>query len=344
MLSGLNGNAAGVLLTGSAPAASAPDWPGQAAALAQLLRALSAQGYHFTVTTPVTHQRVLARQPGRLAHGLRDIFGWNRPFAPGAVTAELLALMQAAGIVQDDGALLRSKLRVASLGDDLLLHSGYPTEQDDAVFLGPDTYRFVRFLGQGMQTPFGWGRPLRLLDVGCGSGAGGLALARLLSGAGELTLCMNDINPLALRLTAVNAAVAGIPLEIAQGDALSAVSGNFDLIISNPPYLDDAAGRAYRHGGAHLGRALSVRIAAQALGRLAPGGQLLLYTGVAMLASGDPFLADMQPLLEAADCDWSYSEIDPDVFGEELAQAVYADVERIAAVGLVARKRVQAGR
>ena len=343
-MSALAANVAPVLRNGSAPVAPAPDRPEQAAVLTQLLRALAGQGYRFTVTTPLTHQRVLARQPRRLALGLRDIFGWNRPFEANAVPGELFALMQAAGIVHTEGELLRSSLRVASLGDDLFLHSGYPTDQDNAVFLGPDTYRFVRFMGQALQTPHAGEVPLRLLDVGCGSGAGGLALARLLAGRGALRLCMNDINPLALHLTAVNAAVAGIPVKIALGDALSAVDGNFDLIISNPPYLDDAAGRAYRHGGAHLGRALSVRIAAQALGRLAPGGQLLIYTGVAMLEGKDPFLADMQPLLEAADCDWSYAEIDPDVFGEELEQAVYADVDRIAAVGLVARKRRQAGR
>ena len=35
----------------------------------------------------------------------------------------------------------------------------------------------------------------------------------------------------------------------------------------------------------------------------------------------------------------SYREIDPDVFGEELEREDYADVERIAVVGLVAVRR-----
>ena len=37
--------------------------------------------------------------------------------------------------------------------------------------------------------------------------------------------------------------------------------------------------------------------------------------------------------------DVSYGEIDPDVFGEELEREDYADVDRIAVVGLVAVKR-----
>jgi methylase of polypeptide subunit release factors len=235
---------------------------------------------------------------------------------------------------------------VSCIDDDLFVHSAYPTTQDNAVFFGPDTYRFARFIQQSIELTHSWrvgagtcGRSLRVLDVGCGGGAGGMVAARCLKKLDlPFSVVMNDINPLALHYTAVNAAFAGIPIELAEGDALSAVTGMFDLVISNPPYLDDAAARAYRHGGERLGRALSVRIAAEALGRLAPGGQLLLYTGVAMVDGVDPFMAEMLPLLAQTDCYWSYTEIDPDVFGEELEQPVYAHVDRIAAVGLVATR------
>ena len=117
----------------------------------------------------------------------------------------------------------------------------------------------------------------------------------------------------------------------------------FDLIISNPPYLDDVAQSAYRHDGARVGKALSVRIGEEALARLAPGGRLLLYTGAAIVGGVDSFLADMQPMLEHAQTgnqfDWSYSEIDPDVFGEKLDQPVYKHVDRIAAVGLTVTRK-----
>jgi methylase of polypeptide subunit release factors len=314
---------------------------------AGVLQQVAATGYRFTTTTPLTHHRVLARRGRETGTTLRDIFGWNLPFEAGAVPAALLAEMEHAGILGRAGPLWRSTVRIATIDDDLFFHSAYPTVEANAVFFGPDTYRFVRFIRHALQQrsmpALVRGTTVRVLDVGCGSGAGGIAAARALAAAGTAaTVVMNDINPLALQFTAVNADVAGIPVMLAQGDALAAVEGEFDLIVSNPPYLDDAAQRAYRHGGAKLGRALSVRIAAESLRRLAPGGQLLLYTGVAIVDGEDDFIADMRPLLAASGCEWSYAEIDPDVFGEELERPVYAHIDRVAAVGLIAVRTPEA--
>lgn len=314
-----------------------------AAALGLILRHLAGSGYRFITPTPLTHQRVLAHRGAQLAANLRDVFGWNMPFKVAScdgMTRELLAAMRGAGVLQTRGDVLQSAVRVASMGDDLFVHSAYPTTQDEAVFFGPDTYRFARFIQQvaaSVQPPAS--QPMRVLDVGCGSGAGGIVAARALAQLGVLDVWMNDINPLALQYTAINAHLAGVAVKPALGNALRAVKGDFDLIISNPPYLQDAAQRAYRHGGADLGRALSVRIAQESLSRLAPGGRLLLYTGVAIVGGVDAFLADMQPLLADDRFDWSYSEIDPDVFGEELEQPVYAHAERIAAVGLTVSRK-----
>ncbi len=312
---------------------------------ARLLREAAAAGYCFTTPTPLTHQRVLARRGPVAGTTLRDVFGWNLPFESRTLSPQLLGVLDSAGWLEACGPLLRSGVRIASLDDDLFLHSAYPTLAADAVFFGPDTYRFANFMRQalGLRAPQQPGpRQLRVLDVGCGSGAGGVVAARALSRAGAaVELTLNDINPLALRYAAINAQVAGMPVLLAEGDALSAVEGAFDIIVSNPPYLDDAAQRAYRHGGSGLGRALSVRIATEALTRLAPGGQLLLYTGVAIVAGSDPFLAALRPRLEASDCHWSYGEIDPDVFGEELDRPVYADSDRIAAVGLVVTRALR---
>jgi SAM-dependent methyltransferase len=306
-------------------------------ALCQLLAALARAGYQFRTVTPLTHQRVLAKRPAPAAD-LRDIFGWNLPFLPHTVPAPILAPAVEAGILHADGGMARSRLRVASLGPDLFLHSGFPTIEADAVFFGPDTYRFVRFVDAALDgSPRRTGRPLRILDLGCGSGAGGIAAARRMMAQGvQVELTLNDINPGAIALSAANARAAGLPASLVRGDALSAIEGEFDLVISNPPYIQDDARRAYRHGGERLGRDLSVRIAASALGRLAPGGRLLLYTGVAMVDQHDPFLAEVRPLLEASGCSWSYEEIDPDVFGEELDRPAYQRAHRIAAVGLCA--------
>lgn len=319
-----------------------------ASSLGFVLQHLAAAGYRFTTSTPLTHQRVLARRGDQMAASLRDVFGWNMPFRVATcdgMSRELLSALRGAGALHARGDVLQSRVRVSTIGDDLFVHSAFPTEQEDAVFFGPDTYRFARFVQHGVMHEFEpTGKPLRLLDVGCGSGAGGVVAARALTHSGPLEVTMNDINPLALQYTAVNAAFADIAIKPALGNAMRPVKGEFDLIISNPPYLDDAAQRAYRHGGAQLGRALSVRIAEEAMTRLAPGGRLLLYTGVAMVAGVDGFLADMRPLLEDAPLetqfDWTYAEIDPDVFGEELEQPVYAHVDRIAAVGLTVTRRL----
>ncbi|MNY77305.1 hypothetical protein D3C86_2171560 [compost metagenome] len=61
---------------------------------------------------------------------------------------------------------------------------------------------------------------------------------------------------------------------------------------------------------------------------------MLLYTGVAMVAGKDPFYERVLGFLGDSDYQWHYRELDPDVFGEELAQDSYASAERIAAVAL----------
>jgi methylase of polypeptide subunit release factors len=116
------------------------------------------------------------------------------------------------------------------------------------------------------------------------------------------------------------------------------VTGDIDLVIANPPYMVDPASRAYRDGGGSFGEALAVRIAREALTRLSPGGKLVLYTGAAVVDGVDTFLEAVRTVCADTHAEWQYREIDPDVFGEEIEQNdVYARVERIAAVGLVAR-------
>ncbi|CAN5363271.1 class I SAM-dependent methyltransferase [soil metagenome] len=308
-------------------------------ALLELLRLVGQSGYRFITPTPLTHERVLANRVQQKGKTLTDIFGWNMRVPEEALSPQLLKKMKSACVLLPHGGLLRSCVRIASLDDDLFLHSQFPTSQENAVFFGPDTYRFARFIQQSLKavgTGANGGQPMRIIDIGCGSGAGGIVAARCMSDHGaSISLTMNDINPDALRYAAINAQHAGIPVTLALGDTFTAVDGEFDLVLSNPPYLADEAERAYRDGGAGLGRALSLRIVTEALTRLAPGGTLLLYTGVAIVDGVDPLRAEVLPLLAGLGCEWSYEEIDPDVFGEELEREVYAQADRIAAVGLV---------
>lgn len=300
-------------------------------ALLRLGRALQARGYHFITGTPLTHSQVNARPANAEARDLAGVFGWSRPFAAELLDVELIELMRSADVLRDQDGLLGSAVRWSSLGAQLFVHSRYPTQQADAVFFGPDTYRFVRAIDAFLQAPST--PPItRAVDIGCGAGPGALRIALARPAAEVLAL---DINPRALELTCVNAALAGAEnLQAQHSNLLNDVDGAFDLIVANPPYMLDSERRAYRDGGGELGAGLSVAIVEAALSRLAPRGSLLLYTGVAMTAAGDPFLAQMRRALDGHAVAWHYEEVDPDVFGEELLKPGYEQVERIAAVVL----------
>jgi SAM-dependent methyltransferase len=299
-------------------------------ALLQLGRRLQADGYQFTTVTPLTHQRNNQREDNQKARDLRGIFGWNRPFESQLLPdAELKALLSSS-VIRAHVGLWISDVRWSSLRDTLFVHSGFPTVAHDSVFFGPDTYRFAQAIEEHLRTST---HPVRTaVDIGCGSGAGAILIAKARHDAQVLAL---DINPTALRFTAVNAALAETENVSAwHSDLLDSVSGDFDLIVANPPYMQDSQKRAYRHGGERLGSALSVRIVEQAINRLTPGGSLVLYTGTSWVDGVDLFLEHARPIVDQSGFTWSYREVDPDVFGEELETENYTQAERIAAVVL----------
>jgi methylase of polypeptide subunit release factors len=297
---------------------------------------LASQGYAFTTTTPDTHQRVVSRAGFDQARDLRGAFGWNLPFSAELLPSALLRSLQAAQLILPCGsARWRSTLRWSSLDGRLYVHGAFPTTAADSVFFGPDTYRFAALIQHTLATlaiP-----PRYIVDIGCGSGAGGLIAQRSHPAA---RLVLADINAAALRYAAVNAALADQPCETVLSDVLAGIDGEPDCIVSNPPYMADPAGRAYRDGGAEHGAALSLRILAESLQRLAAGGTLVLYTGSAIIAGEDRFRTRAAALIarQTREFRFAYREIDPDVFGEELSLEGYRDVERIAAVGLVVHR------
>ncbi len=301
------------------------------AELRALLAELARREYRFITATPETHRLVNERrlEPAR---SLRDVFGWNRPFSPDILTPDLFQVLQAARACQplEDG-YWRATLRVSSVGHLLFAHSAFPTTEADAVFFGPDSYRFARAIRQLAATA------TRAVDVGCGTGVGGIVLAH--HGSLGSPVVLADVNERALELSRVNAALAQVPAEVLHSDVLQGVDGRVDLIVSNPPYLVDPSERAYRHGGGAHGEALARRIVRESLARLDRdgGGSLLLYTGVAIVDGDDPFLASIREDLRQVGATFSYEEIDPDIFGSELRETAYEDAERIAAVLLHVR-------
>lgn len=300
--------------------------------LESLLRHLDGAGYCFVTPTPASHARVRARDPRRVAKSAEDVLGWSLPFASGAIDPVIETLLAVAGAIEpSERGLLRSMVRVSTVEGRMFLHSAFPTEAPDAVFLGPDTYRFARLIrGELENAPVGSGSVIA--DIGTGSGAGAIVAADLCPAA---RMVMTDLNPRALEMAAINARHAGHRVELRQGRNLAGLESRVDLALANPPYMLDSARRAYRDGGGAYGGAISVEIAEAALSALKPGGRLILYTGSAIVAGHDMMRSALQTMASSHQMELRYEEMDPDVFGEELANPHYRTVDRIAAIAAI---------
>ncbi|MDO4263416.1 MAG: peptide chain release factor N(5)-glutamine methyltransferase [Deinococcus sp.] len=124
----------------------------------------------------------------------------------------------------------------------------------------------------------------RVADIGTGTGA--LALGWKAARPGS-RVTATDISAQALALAQENAALNALDVTFVLGDLLAPLAGQaFDLILSNPPYLPGSdAGTldpevnhdpALALYGGPDGLTLARRLAAQAVGVLAPGGVLWL--------------------------------------------------------------------
>src|SRR3954451_903930 len=176
-----------------------------ATGLLSLIRFLRAEKYSFVTPTPATHARNNARPGNEQARNPTDAFGWSRPFARALLPELLFDLLRDSGVIFESAEGWRSSVRASTLDGDLFLHSAFPTVAADAVFFGPDTYRFARAIRQELSK-----QPRRLrraLDIGCGSGAGGVTVARH---ASCTELVLTDINPAALQMARINARAAGL--------------------------------------------------------------------------------------------------------------------------------------
>src|SRR6195952_3022075 len=181
--------------------------PGETDRLAVLARLLQAAGYRFVTPTPATHARVLSRPGASGVDGLVNAFGWNRPFRLEDLEGPYAELLSQGALLQrvDDG--VKSLVRFSTLGGMLFAHSSYPTTQPDAVFFGPDTYRYARAISwlADHSPQF---RPQTIIDIGAGSGAGGIFAASIFPAAPRIVL--SDINPTALAFAQINAALNGV--------------------------------------------------------------------------------------------------------------------------------------
>ena len=127
---------------------------------------------------------------------------------------------------------------------------------------------------------------MRVLDIGTGSGALAVSLAKL--GGARMTAA--DVSDAALAIAQENAKRNGADVRFVKSDCFEALAGErFDMIVSNPPYIDaqemaELMPEVRREPELALFGGLDGldyyrRIAAQAPAHLAHGGWLLFEIG-----------------------------------------------------------------
>jgi release factor glutamine methyltransferase len=141
----------------------------------------------------------------------------------------------------------------------------------------------------------------RIADVGTGSGAIALALAKA---RGDLTVLASDISADALAVARDNAERLGLAVSFLEGPLLAPLraAGALDLIVANLPYVPsgEIAGLAPEVGfeprlaldGGPDGLDLVRALVAEAREALTPGGALVLEIGIGQAAATAGLLAD----------------------------------------------------
>ena len=128
---------------------------------------------------------------------------------------------------------------------------------------------------------------LRVLDIGTGSGAIALALAK---NRADWSVTAADISQDALDLASENAKSLDLEITFIKSDCFSEISSKYDIIVSNPPYISRAdeveVGLNVLHSEPHLalfadeeGLAIYRRIAEDSKDYLTDGGKIYLEIG-----------------------------------------------------------------
>ena len=128
---------------------------------------------------------------------------------------------------------------------------------------------------------------LKVLDIGTGSGAIALALAK---NRPDWSVTAADISQDALQLASENARNQNLNIFFKKSDCFAEISEKYDIIVSNPPYIsredESEVGLNVLHSEPHLalfadedGLAIYRRIAEDAKDYLTDGGKIYLEIG-----------------------------------------------------------------
>lgn len=143
-------------------------------------------------------------------------------------------------IAQLEESLLKGVPMATLMGFSEFYHSKFFVNEHVLV-PRPETEYMVDLLVQGHQ-----GKVTRLLDVGTGTGV--IALSLLKHGVGKQGVAV-DISSEALQVAGINRQRLRLKhkLELIKSDRLRGVTGTFDLIVSNPPYIKANSHRGLVH-------------------------------------------------------------------------------------------------
>jgi release factor glutamine methyltransferase len=136
------------------------------------------------------------------------------------------------------------------------------------------------------------GRPLRVADVGTGSGCIAVAIAHY---APDVEVWASDISSEALEVAARNVAKHSLDhrIHLACGDLMEPLPGTFDVVCANLPYLavgsalpaDVVAQPSVALYAAGEGAELVMRLLEAAPARLNPGGRVLVEVDPSIISS-----------------------------------------------------------
>ena len=128
---------------------------------------------------------------------------------------------------------------------------------------------------------------LKVLDIGTGSGAIALALAK---SRPDWIITASDISQDAIDLASKNAEIQNLNIFLKKSDCFSKISSKYDIIVSNPPYIsrsdESEIGLNVLHSEPHLalfadedGLAIYRKIAEESKDYLSDGGKIYLEIG-----------------------------------------------------------------